>query len=368
VIAPRGAARCALVLAALSLGAWSCRRQQQTAPPAPLPPCDRLVASDEVSLSVEGSPAEGIALASAGDGALATWLGHDEQAQAFAALVRLDANGRPTGATRVATMLVPPPAAAVVPSLLVNDATAWLITWDDRSGCRAGAFDARTGAPRGEPRALGSGACFAPAIEPSRGPTVVQSTPAGWTVVPVVAGQAPGPVVAPAGDRWIARASDGVIVFVGDGEIVVRRPGGDARAVSRVEGDVAFLAIERAAEGYVLAWSPRRGGTRVQRLTPELGPWGGPERFSTGGSGLALARVRDEVWVATADAAGMLGVIRVRRGARSWGPETSRQGTIRAVSIAAVGDGAVLAYAAERVLGPSVFAFGIRCAAGEATR
>lgn len=354
------------------LVALGCRRHPRAAAAHPtdahpLAHCHHLVATEDTLLSEPESPAEGIALATVRGGAIAAWLARDVDGRAQAILQRLDGTGRPTMPARVMTLLAPPPAAVVVPSVAVIRDQGWLVVWDDRNGCRAVVFDVETLTPRAEPVFLGMGACFAPALEPERGPTVVQSTEQGWVVRRITGTEPSPPILAPRGDRWVARARDGTTAFVADGQLWARRTfQGTPVVVTSVPQDVQWLALERSENGYVLAWSlGSPGGVFLQRLTAALEPQGEPKRYGTGGAGLDIAPVGPETWVVTADPTGPIGIVRIQKQkpTPSRSLEVMRPGTIRQVAVAGTEDGATIAYVADRAFGPMVHAFGVRCAA-----
>lgn len=372
-------ARLAL-LAALALAGAGCRRRAASeavrpgAPPPRPAVCDRLAIGEEPPLSSESDGAEGVALAVAPGGVLAAWLSHGEGGRASASLRLLDAEGRPRGAPRAVAELAPAPATAVIPAIGIDERGAyWLCTWDDRAGCGAVPIDPAGPRASGARRALGTGACFAPATEPGRGLSVVRADPGGWRAVPVAAspGAPAGPVLAPAGDRWIARARDGAIAYVADGALFVRgRDGAPRPPLARPDGAVVRLALQRAPFGYVLAWSEQgRAATSMQRLGEDLAPLGERESIGVGGGGVAITSVGDESWVATADAGGAIAVVRLARAERRAGLDAVRPAGINDIAIAPSAIGAVVAYAAIRPdRSPAVFALGARCAAGAAPR
>jgi hypothetical protein len=219
-----------------------------------------------------------------------------------------------------------------------------------------------------------SGACFAAAIESGDRATLLASSPEGWRSVAIDprGGGAVSPPIAPAGDRWLARASDGVTAFTsGERSVYVRRPGaaGSERAIAQAPASVTQLAVERLETGYLVAWSHQgaRGAT-AQFLADDLSPTGDPEDLPVGAAGLALARWRrGEAWVAAADATGALEVVRLFRGGRAQGLSIVRSGAVSAVAIAPTNAGAVVAYAIERDGRRAVYAFGARCRAADGT-
>ncbi len=364
------------VLVGLALATvTACRRPRahrsaRNADDEPAVACPALQIGEETRLSDVETGAEGASIARVADVAIAAWIEHPASGSAVVMARWLTADGRAGPPAFGVGDLAPPPASAVLPSVARVDDGVWIVFADDLRGCRASRVGIGGGRTMQGPVTVGPGVCFAPAIDTSRSVTVVLQTATGWRAAPLErAGQDPMryPIVAPAGDRWMARADDGTMATSRAAgtvdEIEVRRADGRGSRVIATGPSLAQLAIERVRWGYAVAWTPRGASqTTVLRLDDALQDIDGAENIDAGGGGLAIARWQDEAWVATSSRSGDLRVVRFARHDRRPGIDAPRTGTVSDVGVAALRSGGVLAWSAEGLHGTALNAMQLRCA------